>query len=93
MANTKQAAKRVRQAAKHRLSNKWQLSRVQTFIKRIHAALASQDLPGAQEAFRLTSSCLDKLARKGIIHKNKAARCKSRLNKRIKALAIAPAAA
>lgn len=89
MANIKQAIKRAKQAEKRRLRNKWQKSRANTFIKRVIAAVEAKDSQKAQADFSLATSFLDKLASKGIIHKNKAARHKSRLSKKIKALEAA----
>lgn len=89
MANTKQALKRSRQAEKHRLENKWQVSRMNTHLKRVLAAIESKDVNKAKEEYKAAISVTDKLANKGLIHKNKAARHKSRLNKHIAALAQA----
>jgi len=87
LANTKQAAKRARQAEKHRVSNKWQVSRMNSHIKRVLHAIEGNDLNAAQTEYRTATSLIDRLAHKGLIHHNKAARHKSRLNKRLKALA------
>ena len=89
MANTKQALKRSRQSEKHRIDNKWQMSRMNTHIKRVLTAIESKDVPQAQTEFKSAMSYIDKLAHKGLIHKNKAARHKSCLNKRIKEIALA----
>ena len=89
MANTKQALKRSRQAEKHRVGNKWQMSRMNSFIKRVLVAIEGKDIAHAQSEYRAASSLIDRMANKGLIHKNKAARHKSRLNKRVKALALA----
>ncbi len=87
MANTKQAMKRSRQAEKHRIQNKWQVSRMNTFIKRVLAAIESKDAKTAQVEYKAAVSTIDRMVGKGLIHKNKAARHKSRLNKHIAALA------
>lgn len=87
MANTKQALKRSRQAEKHRVENKWQISRMNTYIKRVIAAIESKDASNAKTEYQTAISIIDKMANKGLIHKNKAARHKSRLNKHIVALA------
>ncbi len=83
MANTKQALKRSRQAEKHRLSNQWQKSRMNTHIKRVITAIDAGDANKAQAELRLATSIMDRLVKKGLVHKNKASRHKSRLNKRI----------
>jgi small subunit ribosomal protein S20 len=87
LANTKQATKRARQAEKHRVENKWQISRMNTHIKRVIAAIESKDATKAKAEYIEAISATDKLVNKGLIHKNKAARHKSRLNKHIAALA------
>lgn len=89
MANTAQARKRVRQATEHRQRNMAQRSLVRTHIKKVQKAIASNDLSGAQEAFKSAVPVIDRMAGKGQIHRNKAARHKSRLNAQIKAMAQA----
>ena len=91
MANTVQAKKRARQAEKRRLHNASFRSMVRTSIKRVVAAIQSGDADKAKAAYTDAVPVIDRMADKGIIHKNKAARHKSRLNAQIKALA-APAA-
>ncbi len=86
MANSPQARKRARQADKRRKHNAGQRSEVRTSIKKIVAAIAANDKEAAQAAFKEGVPVIDKMADKGIIHKNKAARHKSRLNAQIKAL-------
>ena len=86
MANTKQARKRVVQAEKARQRNAAQRSEVRTHIKKVRKALAAGDKDGAQAAFKAAIPVIDRMAGKGIIHKNKAARFKSRLNGHIRAL-------
>ena len=87
MANSPQARKRVRQATRRREHNASLRSRMRTGVKRVVRALAANDAEAAGEAFRKAESLLDSTADKGLIHKNKAARHKSRLNARLKALA------
>lgn len=87
MANTKQAKKRARQAETHRQLNVTQRSTVRTAIKRVIAALRAGDKGQAESAYKAAVPLIDSMARKGIIHKNKAARHKSRLNQRIRGLA------
>ncbi len=87
MANIKQSIKRARQSEKHRIVNKWQVTRMNTFIKKVLAAITDKNVNEAQAAYREATSVIDKMVTKGHIHKNKAARHKSRLNKKIVALA------
>ena len=87
MANSPQAKKRARQAVKRRARNASQRSLVRTYIKKVVAAIASGDKQAAQQAYATAVPVIDSYADKGIIHKNKAARHKSRLNAQIKALA------
>ena len=87
MANSPQAKKRARQAAKSRARNASQRSMVRTYIKKVVAAIASGDKAAASEAYTQMVPVLDRMTDKGIFHKNKAARYKSRLNAQIKALA------
>ncbi len=92
MANTVQAKKRARQAEMHRERNAAQRSMLRSAIKTVRVAADKQDKDVAQKAFRDATSVIDRMARKGIIHKNAAARYKSGLNQRIKALGQAKAA-
>lgn len=87
MANIKQSRKRARQSEKHRINNKWQVTRMNSSLKAVLAAIEKGDVTEAQNALRLASSEVDKMANKGLIHKNKAARHKSRLQNRIAKLA------
>jgi small subunit ribosomal protein S20 len=89
LANTSQARKRVRQAEKRRQHNMGQRSKVRTAIKQAAVAAQSGDKDRAAEALKESTPIIDSMARKGIIHKNKAARHKSRLNQRIRALSAA----
>ena len=91
MANTKQAAKRARQAEKHRINNRWQLTRMNTHLKRVLVAIDTKNHENAMKEYREMSSVVDRLASKGLIHRNKAARHKSRLNAKIKALVLTAA--
>ncbi len=86
MANTAQARKRARQNTKRRQQTASQRSMVRTYLKRVDAAIASKDYAAATEAYNKAVPVIDRMADKGIIHKNKAARRKSRLNKAIKNL-------
>ncbi|MCL5669009.1 MAG: 30S ribosomal protein S20 [Gammaproteobacteria bacterium] len=89
MANTAQAKKRARQAEKHRQLNAGQRSAMRTDVKKAVQALSAGDKAEASAAYKQAVSTLDAMARKGHIHKNKAARHKSRLNTRLRALATA----
>ena len=84
MANTAQARKRVRQAEKRREQNMAHRSKVRTFIKNTVKAIESGDKAKAQEAFNAAVPVIDTMANKGILHKNKAARHKQRLNAQIR---------
>ena len=87
MANSAQAAKRARQAEKSRQQGASMRSAMRTTLKKVEVAIASGDQAAANAEFRLAQSSLDGMARKNIISKNKAARSKSRINTRIKAMA------
>ncbi|MEY3182035.1 MAG: small subunit ribosomal protein [Pseudomonadota bacterium] len=86
MANTPQSKKRARQAVKSRARNAAQRSTMRTYVKRVIKAIASSNKALASAEFQLATSSLDRLASKGLIHKNKAARHKQRLSAQIKAL-------
>jgi small subunit ribosomal protein S20 len=86
MANTAQARKRARQAVKQNAHNSSLRSTLRTAIKSTRKAILAGDKPRAIEVFRTASSVIDRIADKKIIHKNKAARHKSRLAHALKAL-------
>lgn len=86
MANTAQAKKRVRQTAKQRERNFGLRSKLRTAIKSVRKAVAAGDKNVAETVFRKTVSVIDSIASKGIIHKNKASRHKSRLSGAVKAM-------
>jgi len=86
MANTKQAKKRARQADAHRNRNGAQRSMLRSAIKRVVRAIDAKDKPGAEAAYKAAVPVIDSMTRKGHIHKNKAARHKSRLNESIRGL-------
>lgn len=86
MANIQQARKRARQSVKRRHANASQRSMLRTYIKKVVKALDSGDRAGAEAAYKAALPVIDRMARKGFIHKNKAARHKSRLNVRLHAL-------
>ncbi len=84
MANTKQAKKRVRQAEKNRRHNASMRSMLRTFIKKVTAAIGTGNEKAALESLQAATPVIDRMVNKGIIHKNKAARHKSRLTAHIK---------
>lgn len=86
MANSKQAAKRARQATKQRAHNMAQRTELRTAIKKVKAAIAAGDKVKAEAIMKVSTSTIDSIADKNIIHKNKAARHKSRLTAAIKAI-------
>ena len=86
MANSPQARKRARQAEKLRRHNASLRSLVRTVIKKVVAAIDAGEAENAKAAYTEAVPVIDRMADKGILHKNKAARHKSRLNARIKAL-------
>ncbi len=92
MANSAQARKRARQAAGRRGHNVALRSRFRTYIKNTVKALNASDVEAAEAAYKAAVPVIDGTAGKGLIHKNKAARYKSRLNTRLKALKSAGAA-
>ena len=93
MANIASAKKRAHQSEERRARNMAQRSRLRTYIKKVLIAVESGDAAQAQAAFRAAVPVIDSSVTKGLIHKNKAARSKSRLNARVKALALSGAAA
>jgi small subunit ribosomal protein S20 len=86
MANTAQAKKRAKQAEQRRIRNAGQRSNLRTFIKKVIAAVNEGDKEKAQAAFKTAVPVIDSAVTKGLIHRNKAARGKSRLYARVKAL-------
>ncbi len=87
MANIKSAKKRARQAEGRRQHNASRRSMMRTFMKKVIAAIASGNKESAVAAYNDAVPILDVAAQKGLIHSNKAARHKSRLNAQIKAMA------
>ena len=86
MANIRSAKKRARQAAVARIANTAQKSMYRTLIRNVVKAIEAKDKGKAEAAYKEMTPVLDRYAAKGMIHKNKAARHKSRLTERIKAL-------
>lgn len=93
MANSNQARKRARQAEQHRAANTAQRSMMRTTIRKVVKAVDAGDVAAAEAAYREMVPVLDRYADRGLIHKRKAARHKSRLNARIRALSGGEAAA
>jgi len=86
MANTKSADKRARQSVKRRDRNRDHVSTMRTAVKRLRKAVAAGDSKTAQDLLGSTVKVVDSTAQKGVIHRNAAARTKSRLTKAVNAL-------
>ena len=86
MANIASAKKRARQAVRRRDHNASFKSRFRTYLKKVIAAIETGDKEAATANFKEAQPIIDKMVSKGIIHKNKAARHKSRLSARINAM-------
>lgn len=86
MANSQQAKKRVRQNEKRHQRNKWQMTRMSSQVKKVILSVKASDKEKAANDYKSATSLIDRLVNKGLIHKNKAARLKSRLNIQIKSL-------
>jgi small subunit ribosomal protein S20 len=84
LANTAQAKKRARQAEKHREHNASMRSMVRTYLKKVYAAVEAGDKSLAETSYQAAVPVIDRMADKGLLHKNKAARHKSRLSGHIK---------
>lgn len=87
MANTAQARKRARQNEVSRLLNRSQRSALRTTVKKVVVAIEAGDAGVAAGLYAEAVPSLDRMAARGLIHPNKAARHKSRLNRRIRAVA------
>ncbi len=86
MANTKSAEKAARQAEKHRMRNVALRSRMRTAVRTVTAAVAAGNKAAAEAGYREAVPVIDALVNKQIIHRNKAARHKSRLAARVRAM-------
>lgn len=86
MANSAQARKRARQSLKQRSHNGSLRSKLRTAIKAVRKAVAAGDKVAAQSVFQQSMSIIDSVADKNVMHKNAAARHKSRLSAAVKAL-------
>jgi small subunit ribosomal protein S20 len=89
VANIKSAKKRAKQMVVRNLRNASQRSMLRTAVKKVLKALNANDATAAEAAFASAQPLLDRFSSRGLIHKNKAARHKSRLNARIKAIKTA----
>ena len=89
MANSPQARKRAKQNSVRRLLNHSQRAAVRTAMKKLEAAIESGDQAAAQAAYVTSVARIDKATIKGLHHKNRASRLKSRLNRRVKAMSAA----
>lgn len=88
MANHVSALKRARQTETRTEVNRANRSRMRTSLRAMREALVAGDVTAAQTQYRATVSVLDKSVQKGVLHDNTASRYKSRLNARLKALAV-----
>lgn len=89
MAHSLSAKKRIRQNVTRRARNRWRLRSMRTAIKAFQTAVAAGDVAQATDAFRSASAIVDKTAQKGPIHRNQAARRKSRMSAALKRLKTA----
>jgi len=87
VANTASAKKRARQAETHRTRNVGVRSMMRTYIKRVYYAIDAGDKAAAEAAYKEAAPVIDRVAGKGLIHANKAARTKSRMNNNIRSMA------
>jgi small subunit ribosomal protein S20 len=86
LANIASAKKRARQSEKRREENASKRSMLRTYLRKVLTAIQKGDKAAAVEAYKAATPVIDRMANNGFIHKNKAARHKSRLNERIRAL-------
>lgn len=87
MANIQSAKKRARQAEMRNMRNTSQRSMLRSSIRKVVKAIEAKDKAGAEAAYKAAEPVLDRYASRGLIHKNKAARHKSRLTAHINAIA------
>jgi small subunit ribosomal protein S20 len=92
MAHTRSALKRIRQTERRRLRNQMVKARVKTLVKRARLSIEAGDLEEARLSVGEAISALDRAAERGILHRNNAARRKSRLMKRYNSAFTATAA-
>ena len=84
MANSPQARKRARQETQHRSRNMAQRAAMRTHVKKYLKSVDGSDIETAEKDYRIAVSQIDQAVRRGLHHRNKAARLKSRLNARLK---------
>ncbi len=84
MANTKSAKKRVRKTARQTSRNNFWKKRIHSSLKELKILLSKGDKKGAQKTYLVFQSLVDKASQRKVIHKNKAARLKSRITKKLK---------
>lgn len=89
MANSPQARKRARQETQHRSRNMAQRAAMRTHVKKYLKSVDGSDIEVAEKDYRIAVSQVDRAVRRGLHHRNKAARLKSRLNARLKS-AVTP---
>ena len=87
MANSASAKKRAKQAEIHRSRNVSVRSMMRTYIKKVYHAIEAGDKAAAEAAYKEAMPVIDRVAGKGLIHANKAARHKSRMNNNIRSMA------
>jgi small subunit ribosomal protein S20 len=92
MPNTNSAKKRLRQSILRRNRNRSTKSALRTQLRKVRQAVDAGDAEKAESEFRLAAKLLDKAGSKRVVHPNLAARLKSRLQKRIKAVKAQPSA-
>jgi small subunit ribosomal protein S20 len=83
------AQKRIRQGEKRRARNRKNVSQLKTQVKKLRSAIAEGDATAAESLLSVTVGQIDKAAKKGVVHDNAAARYKSRLTRKVRALAAA----
>lgn len=93
MANTSSAKKDLRRSEKRRVQNQATKSALKTFVKKAKQSTTTGDVATTAEALRVATKALDKAVQNGVIHKNQAARRKSRIAKAINEAAANPVAA
>ena len=89
MAHSASAQKQMRQGVKRRARNRQNVSQLKTQVKKLRAAIAEGNAKTAESLLSGTVGQIDKAAKKGVIHDNAAARYKSRLTRKVRALAAA----
>jgi len=92
MANSPSAKKRIRQNDKARAHNRWRKRQVKDAVKQFLTAVHDGKVDAAEQQYKAAAKTLDQVAANGVIHKNAAARSKSRLAKRLDAMKAGAAA-